>query len=59
MQCLPHKGTVGFTVRIPRKTHDSARVEAARAGMSLNLFLVQLIDQAMPKPKPKARKQPA
>jgi predicted HicB family RNase H-like nuclease len=60
MKCQPHKGTVGYTLRLPKQTREAARVEAARMGMSLNLFLVQTIDKALPKPKPRtARKQPA
>ena len=58
MKRLSQLGTIGLTVRLPRQTHEAARVEAARKGMSLNVFVSQALDVAT-NPKSKPRKQPA
>jgi predicted HicB family RNase H-like nuclease len=58
MQRLSHAETVGLTVRLPRQTHEAARVEAARKNVSLNVLVAQALEQVT-QTKPKGRKQPA
>lgn len=50
-------GTIGVTLRLPHKTHEAARVEAARQRKSLNLYVAEILTQATQKQRP--RKQPA
>jgi len=51
--------TVKCTLNLPREVHSVAATEAKERNMSLNLFLFQLVSEAMPRPKQPPRKQPA
>jgi predicted HicB family RNase H-like nuclease len=52
-------GQIASTVRIPEKTHEAARIAAARKRLSLNAYVIRALEAATQAESKQTRKKPA
>ena len=52
-------GQIVSTVRIPEKTHEAARITAARQRLSFNAFVIRALAAATQAESKQTRKKPA